>query len=184
MGGFLMNLTAKFYYRKIKIIGKYLNFIHGLNCSTLRAEGNLKIVKFYNNAKLFLGKNVKLYKDVSFYLDSEHAKIEIGENTFINRRSELMCKESIIIGSNCAISWDVTIADTDYHTINGTKNTEAITIGDNVWIGCKSTILKGVTIGDGAVVASGSVVTRDVPAKALVGGNPAKIIKEEVDWVL
>ena len=51
-----------------------------------------------------------------------------------------------------------------------------------MWIGCNCIILKGVTIGEGAVVAAGSVVTKDVPPKALVGGNPAKIIKSDVFW--
>ena len=57
-----------------------------------------------------------------------------------------------------------------------------ITIGENVWIGCRALILKGVTIGDGAVVAAGAVVTKDVPANCVVAGNPAKIIKENVVW--
>ena len=55
-------------------------------------------------------------------------------------------------------------------------------VGNDVWIGARVLILKGITIGDGAVVAAGSVVTRDVPAKALVAGNPARIIKEDVYW--
>ncbi len=55
-------------------------------------------------------------------------------------------------------------------------------IGDWVWIGCRATVLKGVTIGDGAVVAAGSVVTRDVPPAALVGGNPARVLRERVTW--
>ena len=52
-----------------------------------------------------------------------------------------------------------------------------VIIGNNVWIGDKATILGGVTIGDGAVIAANSVVTKDVPAYSVVGGNPAKIIK-------
>ena len=73
--------------------------------------------------------------------------------------------------------------DSDMHSFyenNKLKNkTSEIVIGDNVWIGARATILKGVTIGDGAVIASNSVVTKDVPAKCLVGGNPAVIKKKE-----
>ena len=55
-------------------------------------------------------------------------------------------------------------------------------IGNHVWIGRSAIILKGVTIGAGAIVGAGSVVTRDVPARSLVAGNPAKVIKENVEW--
>jgi acetyltransferase-like isoleucine patch superfamily enzyme len=55
-------------------------------------------------------------------------------------------------------------------------------IGSHVWIGARALILKGVRIGDGAVVAAGSVVTRDVPSRALVAGNPAQVIREDVSW--
>ena len=73
--------------------------------------------------------------------------------------------------------------DRDYHKLESeTEVYKPVTIGNHVWIGCRCLILKGVTIGDGAVVAAGSVVTRDVPGGALVGGNPAKIIKEKVTW--
>jgi len=72
--------------------------------------------------------------------------------------------------------------DTDYHSINHQELSRPVIIGDHVWIGCKSTILKGVTIGDGSVIAANSVVTKDVPPKALVGGIPSKIIKKDIEW--
>ena len=74
--------------------------------------------------------------------------------------------------------------DSDAHTIDGRKNTKPVKIGDKVWIGTGAIILAGVTIGDGAVIAAGSLVNKDVPEKALVGGVPAKIIREEVEWDL
>ena len=73
--------------------------------------------------------------------------------------------------------------DRDYHKINAdSENTSPVNIGNHCWIGCNSIVLKGVSIGDGAVVAAGSVVTKDVPPGALIGGNPAKIIRENVYW--
>lgn len=73
--------------------------------------------------------------------------------------------------------------DRDYHKLNNdTEKTSPIHIGNHCWIGCNCIVLKGVTIGDGAVVAAGSVVTKNIPPNTLVAGNPAKIIKENVSW--
>ncbi len=151
--------------------------------SMLRVCGRV-IVSKAKNSKLIIGKNVILHKDIGIYLESGKAKIEIGDHTFINRRSEIRCKEQVKIGSHCAISWDVSIIDTDYHQLIGTESTKPVFIGNKVWIGCKSTILKGITIGDGAVVAAGSVVTKDVAPCTLVAGVPAKEVKRNVEWSL
>ena len=73
--------------------------------------------------------------------------------------------------------------DRDYHKFDSDiEQIKPVKIGSRVWIGCNSLIMKGVTIGDGAVVAAGSVVTKDVPAGAVCGGNPAKIIRENITW--
>ncbi|MED0936424.1 acyltransferase [Bacillus mobilis] len=115
-----------------------------------------------------------------------HAKLSIGSNSFISSNSLIICKESIDVGDNCAISWDVQIMDTDFHSfVENGKNkieTKPIKIGNNVWIGSRVTILKGIKIGDGAVIGAGSVVTKDVPSKAVVAGNPARIVKENIEW--
>jgi acetyltransferase-like isoleucine patch superfamily enzyme len=74
--------------------------------------------------------------------------------------------------------------DRDYHKIDSDEEViKPVRICDNVWIGCNSIILKGVTLGEGVVIAAGSVVTADVPPKALAAGNPAKVIKENVCWL-
>src|SRR5690606_19030028 len=93
---------------------------------------------------------------------------------------------AIAIGQGCLISWGVTMMDHDAHDIevDGVViNPQApIRIEDDVWIGANATILKGVTIGQGAIVAGGSVVTKDVAPRNVVGGNPAKVIRSGVDW--
>ncbi|MFM2228775.1 MAG: Galactoside O-acetyltransferase [Bacteroidota bacterium] len=103
---------------------------------------------------------------------------------YINYNLKIRCFNSITIGENVAISENVTIWDSDAHKIIGkeTEMSKPIHIGDHVWIGCNVTILKGVTIGNGAVVAAGSVITSNVPENSLVGGVPAKLLKENVFW--
>lgn len=114
-----------------------------------------------------------------------NAVVELGDRTYINHDSEIRCRERITIGNNVSIAYNVLIQDSDYHTIydkegNPKPQTLPITIEDNVWIGANAIILKGVTIGEGSVIAAGSVVTKSIPPHTLVGGNPAKVIKENV----
>lgn len=117
---------------------------------------------------------------------------EIGDNTILNGVGMTAYKK-IKIGKNCLISSGTFISDTDFHPIDPesrqkvsmgyptdfseVKKAEVI-IGDNVWVGWGSIILKGVTIGDNSIVASGSVVTSNIPPNVIVGGNPAKIIRQ------
>lgn len=110
----------------------------------------------------------------------ECGRITIGDNTFINSGTSIGSLSSVTIGNNVAIGNYVLIMDADFHnpvdhTLPGAK--APIVIEDDVWIGARVTILKGVTIGKHAVVAAGAVVTKDVPAGALVGGVPAKLIR-------
>ena len=147
----------------------------------LRVCGKVTVSKA-RRARLIIGDYVILHRNTGFYLDSDEAVIEIGDYTFLNRRTEIMCKKHVKIGRHCAISWDVAIMDTDYHHIGDAEPTKPTIIGDHVWIGNKSIILKGVTIGNGAVVAAGSVVTKDVPAHTLVAGVPAVPIRRNIQW--
>jgi acetyltransferase-like isoleucine patch superfamily enzyme len=80
----------------------------------------------------------------------------------------------------------VTIWDSDIHSIEGNKRptTQTVIIGNHVWIGTNVVILKGVNIGNGAVISAGSVVNRDIPSHSLAGGVPAKVIKENISWKL
>jgi acetyltransferase-like isoleucine patch superfamily enzyme len=110
------------------------------------------------------------------------AKLTIGSG-YANYNVEIYCFKDIQIGYGVALSHHVTIRDSDNHQLSGQKEVSLpIKIGDHVWIGMNSIILKGVSIGDGAVVAAGTVVTHDVPAHALVAGVPAKVIRTDVKW--
>lgn len=109
------------------------------------------------------------------------ARLRLGSG-FFNNGSLLICGSEITIGENCMFGEQVVIRDDDSHEIDGHPRRAPITIGDNVWVGMRAVILKGVTIGDGAVVAAGSIVTKDVPAGALVGGVPARVIRKDITW--
>lgn len=97
---------------------------------------------------------------------------------------QIVCFKRITIGKGCAIARDAIIRDTDAHQlINSTHlMTQEVFIGEHVWVGNRAIIMKGVTIGNGAVIAAGSIVTKDVPEKCIVAGVPAKVIRENVEW--
>ncbi len=103
---------------------------------------------------------------------------------FINENVQITCASRIIIGKGCAIARDVIIRDYDAHTIEevGFEIAKPISIGNHVWIGNRAMILKGVTIGDGAIIAAGSIVTKNVPSYCVVAGIPAKVVREKVFW--
>ncbi len=84
----------------------------------------------------------------------------------------------IVIFPNCKGD----TSDEVSHFLDMQKKTKPVKIGNHVWIGTRVTILKGVNIGDGAVIAAGSVVTKDIPAGSLAAGVPAKIIRDKVIW--
>lgn len=134
------------------------------------------------NAKLVFKGPFNFYSNADISI-SENALLELGSG-FCNHGIRLHCFNHIRIGDDVCIGDDVVIRDDDGHEIIGSCHPRSlpIIIEDRVWIGMKATILKGVTIGTGAVVAAGAVVTQDVPAHSLVAGVPAKVVKENVQW--
>lgn len=157
------------------ILGVFGWFPKSITCLHLGLGAVLKIngkVNVLSGASIFAGPG---------------SVVEIGDDTFINPRSEIHARQLVSIGSECAISWDVTIMDSDHHAIIDEHGNEKprhapVKIGNKVWIGTGATILKGVTIGDGAVIGAKSVVTKDVPAGAVVAGQPATIKREGISW--
>lgn len=111
------------------------------------------------------------------------ALLEMGSG-YLNNGVQIICQEHIAIGNNVVVARDAVIRDSDAHQIveSGYRMTKPVKIEDNVWIGTRAIIMKGVTIGEGAVVAAGAIVTKDVPPHTIVAGAPAKVIKENVSW--
>jgi maltose O-acetyltransferase len=107
-------------------------------------------------------------------------KVSIGKGSVINDHCRMHINGGITIGERVSISAGTWLL-TGGHDMNDTQFTtiyRPISIGNAVWIGARATILAGVTIGDGAVVMAGAVVSRDVPPYTVVGGVPAKVIKQ------
>jgi acetyltransferase-like isoleucine patch superfamily enzyme len=164
-----------------------------------------KGAKFYSEAKvtnhrgdvskIVIGSNTHIRGNLLVF--NYGGEIQIGESCYIGENSNIWSGEKIIIGNNVLISHNVNIVDSNSHELNsieraerylsllknghwntkGSIITSQIIIKDYAWISFNVIILKGVTIGEGAIVAAGSVVTKDVPDFAVVAGNPAKIIK-------
>jgi acetyltransferase-like isoleucine patch superfamily enzyme len=137
------------------------------------------------NATLVLGKGLYICKGSVIGVD-DNAVLKLGDNVFIGHGATLHANQSIEIGSGTMIAEYVSIRDHDHNYRNMQFErliekgfiSAPVQIGNNVWIGCKSTITKGVHIGNNAVVGANSVVTRDVPARTMVVGAPAKAVKK------
>lgn len=145
---------------------------------------SVKIQQKYSSIEC--GRYVKFWPDTKISVigtPKKKAVLRIGDYVSFGNRTQIHCGNYIEIGDNTIISWDCCIMDRDYHAFNSDyEQIKHVLIGKHVWIGCHVLILKGICIGDGAVIAAGSVVTKDIPSKCLAGGNPAKVIKENIKW--
>lgn len=125
----------------------------------------------------------KIFSGASVYVNKE-ATLKLGSG-YSNNHLTLHCYAGIDIGEDVAIAEQVVIRDSDNHFISSEPPCPMcapIRIGNHVWVGVRATILKGVTIGDGAIIAAGAVVTHDVPPHCLAAGVPARVVREGVSW--
>jgi len=161
--------------------------LNGTNLVTLGSFRKVGKLRIQGRGKIIVGKGVGFGYALSADFDSSillqartpQAEIIVGMKTQIMNGCQFVAVDRIKIGDDCMIGPACLIMDSDFHQIDPTKrgengNTSPIVIEENVWVGARVTILKGVHIGRDAVVAAGAVVVRDVPAGAIVGGNPAK----------
>jgi acetyltransferase-like isoleucine patch superfamily enzyme len=130
-----------------------------------------------------LGPRCVLQPDVWLNIGADTAQLEIGAFTFLGRGVEIEVSSRVLIGQGGLIAPGVFITDHNHSTAIGMPMFKQpcipapVLIGNDVWIGANAVILPGVKIGDGAVIAAGAVVNSDVPACAIVGGVPARIIR-------
>jgi maltose O-acetyltransferase len=108
-------------------------------------------------------------------------KLSIGERTYLNYGTSVGVHEEVSIGANCLIGQYAIIMDSDYHdlvTRAAPGPVAPVIIEDNVWLGARVIVLKGVRIGQGSVVGAGSVVTKDIPPGCLAAGAPARVVRK------
>lgn len=135
------------------------------DCSVLNIGGSFA---------MYYGADIKIFEGGTLSLGSGYA----------NAGFQVRCKKQITIGHNVSIAKDVVIMDSDAHEIcyEGYVMSKDVCIEDNVWIGTRAMILKGVTVGEGAIIGAGSIVTKNVPAHSVVAGSPARVIRTNVDF--
>lgn len=164
----------------LRLLRFFFRFHHFDRFGTHCALG--RRVRFWGPVRMFIGSHSALFDDV---IISGVGEIHIGDRSSIGHNSVLVSRERIEIGNDCMLAAFCYVLDVDHEfadTATAIPNqglrVKPVVIGNDVWVGAGSIILRGVTIGDGAVVAANSVVTRDVPPYAVVGGTPAKIVKD------
>ena len=160
-------------------------FVCGTDTSSFKGWAGRTKIHMEKDSKICVNGEYWLGRGSKLWLLEGGELILNGPGSFTSGNNLIICKESVYIGARTQIAWGVTISDHDFHktyNLNGDQQLETspVKLGNDVWIGANATILKGVTVGDRAVIAAGAVVTRDVPSESLVGGNPAKIIKEKI----
>ena len=113
------------------------------------------------------------------------ALVLIGEKCSFSNNVSIVARAKVELGDRCLVGDRVTIMDADFHEIDpearknngGAGETEAVSIGNNCWIGSDAMILKGVIVGDDSVIAPKSVVTKSFPARSVIAGSPAKLVR-------
>lgn len=174
------------------MIPAIIAYLRGLLLSTrVEIGGPIKSIgkTIINNrhGTVRIGKHTCIWPDVKFSLnkcpDEDKPLVQIGKFSSIGDRTQIHCGKQVRIGDYVLISWDVNIIEYDYHAPGGgPPKPRPIIIEDEVWIGARCIISKGVTIGKGAIIGAGSVVVKDIPPYTLAAGNPAKAIKSVKSW--
>lgn len=116
---------------------------------------------------------------------NDNATLILGDNFTISSNSEVICKTKVTFGNDCLLSWDILIMDSDMHKIfqncEYVNPDKPVVIGNHVWIGCRTSILKGVIIPDNTIIASNSVITKSFKEdKCIISNN--RIIKQNISW--
>lgn len=192
-------LSFRIHNPKVALVGK--GIVNKLHCECRGDNNSLNIESGASLTKcklVFKGKNNTVHvkcrthlQNITFWCEGDNNKIEIGRMVTMGENVELAACEgkTIVIGDDCMFSHDIAFRTTDSHSIidvHGRRLNMAkdIVVGKHVWIGLESLILKGCTIPDNCIVGAKSLVSAslDVKANSIIAGNPAKVIKENINW--
>ncbi|WP_307189114.1 acyltransferase [Massilia putida] len=200
MIGLVRKVWRKLFYDPYKVVRRNPHITMG--ASYLGKSFSVEFLVPRKRTGFIAGNDCIMYCQAFF--ESEQGAIEIGDRVYIGGGTQLISRSGIKIGNDVMISWGCTVYDHDAHSIdyrsrmedhaghlrswssgnllNGknwsTVKTAPIVIEDHVWLGFDVVVLKGVTIGEGAVVAARSVVTSDVPPWTVVAGSPARVVRQ------
>ena len=172
------------------LVSKIADFSHIMNAQ-LRMRGKARTpfsvrlrgrVQFTGCGEVLLGEGVSLSGTVVpiELVTYTSGRIEIGNHTFVNYGSSIAARTSVKIGSYCHLGHYTFVMDNDQHDVvrhTELPQSEPVIIEDHVWIGSKAVILPGVRIGSRAVIGAGSIVTKDIPARCVAAGNPARVLR-------
>ncbi|MEI8201411.1 MAG: acyltransferase [Bacteroidota bacterium] len=171
---------------KFKVVMSLLRFIIiKLYCYNKLHTKGLSLIG-YKSAVFISGScNIGKKAQVDDYVEIQSkGKLTIGDNFSINKYSRIICYDNISIGNNCVMAQFVSIIDHDHSFYKEGENikfsnylTSPISIGNNVWIADKVTILKGINIGSNVIIGANSVVTKHIPSNSIAAGNPCRVIK-------
>lgn len=182
----MIRFTYKSWWYKIVCVLRYfltrLYYPRKFSCPNLSMIGRSCGIHIFNKGKIICKERIIVNDYVMLYAKGE---LHIGNQFGINQYSRIVAHERIDIGDNVTIGQMVSILDHDHQyqmvdkslTLEG-YTTAPVKIGNNIWIGDKCTILKGVTIGDNVVVGANTLVHKDVPSGVVIGGVPFKILKK------
>lgn len=163
----------------------------------IRHTAGIYLLHGSNQSNVKIGDNATVQGTL---VSSNNGNIVMGKHSRIGVNSYIRCVEKVALGDFTIISDNVVISDNNNHPVNPNdrmiqvatplgsdkrswiySDHSPIIIGENVWIGEYARICKGVNIGDGSIIAANAVVTKDIPANCIAAGNPARIVKTDID---
>lgn len=133
------------------------------------------VVRFEGSAAFGSGSRVSV---------GENGYLEVGDGFRNTAKCQIVCHQSVVLGRNSLVSWDTLIMDTDSHSLEGRPVALPVHVGNTVWIGCRTAVLKGAVIPDRSVVAAQSVITKDLGSEGALYGGTNRLRREGVSWTL